>query len=275
MRHTLIADSGSTKCDWALDGKIFSTHGLNPIHLSDDAILSVLKEELLPHITIGDEPIEVNFYGSGVIASQEERVKHLLTEALAGNVVSIFVGSDLLGAARALLGHKEGIACILGTGSNSCLYDGHSIVANTPPLGFILGDEGSGAVLGRRFLNALYKGALPSSLREEFEVETGMTMPDVINRVYRQPLPARWLASLSPFVHSHLHHPGVEAIVVDGFRQFLRINITPYGRPDLPVNAVGSIAHHYRPQMEQAAKEEGFTIGTIARSPIERLLLPL
>jgi N-acetylglucosamine kinase-like BadF-type ATPase len=165
--------------------------------------------------------------------------------------------SDLLGAARALCGRAEGLACILGTGSNSCLFDGSRIVANTPPLGYILGDEGSGAVLGKLFLNALYKGVIGSETKKAFEEENRMTLAEVIERVYRQPLPNRWLASLSPFIHSRLSDPAVEALVTDSFSTFIARNIDPYRRRDLPINAVGSIAFYYKEQLCQAAAEAG------------------
>ena len=180
--------------------------------------------------------------------------------------------SDLLGAARALCGDSEGLACILGTGANSCLYDGEKIVANTPPLGYILGDEGSGAVLGKRFLNALYKGQLSNETKSDFEAEMRMTLTEVIERVYRQSLPNRWLASLSPFIHSRLDDPAVEALVVDNFSDFIARNIEPYHRRDLPLQAVGSIAFYYRDQLSQAANKVGYAVGKILRSPLDGML---
>ena len=182
------------------------------------------------------------------------------------------VYSDLLGAARAVCGRREGIACILGTGANSCLYDGERIVQNTPALGYILGDEGSGAVLGRRLLNALYKGRLPQHLREAFEQETSLTMSDVIERVYRQPLANRFLASLSPFVARHLDEPALRNMVIDHFREFLRHNVAPYNAPQLPVGFVGSMAFHYQAELREAAHQEGFIMGDVMKSPIDGLL---
>ena len=180
--------------------------------------------------------------------------------------------SDLLGAARALCGHNCGIASILGTGANSCLYDGRRIVANTPALGYILGDEGSGAVLGRRFLNALYKGVLSKEIRDSFEAETGLTMAAIIDRVYRQPLANRFLASLSEFIHRHLDDEAVREIVISNFDDFFLRNIVPYGRRDLPVSFVGSIAWHYQSELQASAIRQGFTLGTILKTPIEGLL---
>jgi N-acetylglucosamine kinase-like BadF-type ATPase len=184
---------------------------------------------------------------------------------------TVEVAGDLLGAARALCGSNEGIACILGTGANSCLYDGRQIIANTPPLGYVLGDEGSGAVLGIRFLNAVLKGLLPERLKTELLDWLQMTEADIIGRIYRQPLANRWLASLSLFIATHIDETDVRALVTDNFRQFFRRNVVQYGRRDLPVCFVGSIAHYYREQLGEAAAAEGFTLGRVEKSPVDGL----
>jgi N-acetylglucosamine kinase-like BadF-type ATPase len=270
----LIADSGSTKTDWALTDEnglqcIVHTQGLNPVHQPREVMVEVLKTELLPQLD-GVEVHEVFFYGSGVRPTEESLMCQLLQECTGAQYVEAH--SDLLGAARALCGHEEGVACILGTGANSCLFDGKQIVRNTPALGYILGDEGSGANLGISLLNGLYKGVLPASLRRQFEDETGLQLSDVIERVYRQPLANRFLASLSPFIHTHLHEPLLSRMVVERFRVFLCRNISPYGRHDLPIAAVGSIAFYFQDQLRLAAEKEGYTIGRVERSPLEALL---
>lgn len=270
----LIADSGSTKTDWALaEGKTLvktlHTQGINPVHLSENEVRTILRDELLPQLQ-DNRVNQVFFYGSGVRPTEEEPMRRILSEEL--NTTQVEAKGDLLGAARALCGHEEGLACILGTGANSCYYDGERIVQNIPPLGYILGDEGSGAVLGVRLLNALYKRQLPDALRQEFESEYGMSLTDIINRVYRQPLANRFLASLSPFVHGHLHVPAMSHLVINNFREFIQRNIVPYGRPDLPLSAVGSIAYYYRAQLRQAAEKEGVALGRIERSPIQALI---
>ena len=278
-RFIVIADSGSTKTDWAVVSNIqsdrvlrVSTQGINPIHQGDEDLLRVLRDELCSQISSMISNINaVYFYGSGVTPQQEGRVVELLGSVFPA-ATDIEAHSDMLGAAHALCGHSEGLACILGTGANSCLYDGEKIVRNTPALGFILGDEGSGAVLGRLFLNAIYKFKLYAGAREEFEQHTGLSMADVINHVYRQPMANRWLASLSPYIHQHIDKPEVEALVVDNFRSFIRSNIVPYGRANLPLNAVGSIAWHYREQFALAASEEGYVVGKILRSPLDALV---
>lgn len=264
----LIADSGSTKTDWAFADQRIQTQGINPFHQDDDTIRHILQELCE---TLHPSPSTVLFYGSGVRPELEPKMVRLLREAFP-SAVSVEAHSDLLGAARALCGRHEGIACILGTGSNSCLYDGEHIVRNTPSLGYILGDEGGGAVMGIRFLNALYKGQLPASLKATFESTTGYTVASVIDRVYRQELANRWLASLSIFIHEHLDEPGVEALVVGNFRDFVHRNIVPYGRKDLPVSAVGSIAYYFEPQLREAVNNEGYALGRILRSPLEGLV---
>ena len=275
----LIADSGSTKTEWVLtDGKSvagrYLTAGINPFHLSEEAILGILRQELLPALTDSVphshlSTLEIYFYGSGVrpeVAGDMSRLLRLVFPE-----AGVEVCSDLMGAARAVCGRSEGIAAILGTGANSGLYDGREIVANTPPLGYILGDEGSGAVLGRNFINALYKGFINQKIRTDFEHDMQLNMAAIIGRVYRQPQANKFLASLAPFIASHLDDDDIETLVVDNFRSFYRHNIVPYHRSDLPVSFVGSIAYHFEAQLRLAASLEQFTIGRIMKSPIDGL----
>ena len=266
---TIIADSGSTKTDWLIGSERISTQGINPIHQDDDTILAILNNELLPNLKSQISNLKsIRFYGAGVRPEQEERMERLLAQVFP-NTTSIEAKSDMLGAARALCGKNEGLACILGTGANSCLFDGERIIQNTPPLGYILGDEGSGAVMGRMFLNALYKNRLYEGAKEEFEYFFKLDMATVIECVYRQPMANRWLASLCPYIHQHLDQPSVQEVVVQNFRLFIRHNLAPYRRPHLPINAVGSVAHFFRKQLELAAAAEGYTIGKILRSPLD------
>lgn len=278
----LIADSGSTKTDWAFvapNGDIvqrLDTPGINPFHQDDATIIDILKHLSVSSVPLGEkgEELSLYFYGSGCTPEQTSRIHNLLLNTF-GNVSSIDVYSDMLGAARAVCGRYEGVACILGTGANSCLYDGERIVANTPALGYVLGDEGSGAVLGRLFLNALYKGRLPQSLRETFERETSLTMADVIRCVYREPLANRFLASFSPFISQHLDVEPLRELVIDNFRQFLRNNVAPYQAHQSllpPVSFVGSMAFCYSSELREAARLEEFTVGQIVKSPMEGLI---
>lgn len=271
---TLIADSGSTKTDWVISPlEVIHTQGINPVHQSREVILTILRNELLPCLTTGaaSNVRNVCFYGSGVRPELETLMEDVLREAFP-RTEHVEVHSDMLGAARAVCGRSEGVAAILGTGANSCLYDGERIVANTPALGYVLGDEGSGAVLGRLFLNAVYKGVLSKEIKDAFEASIGVTMADIINKVYRQPLANRFLASLSEFIHEHLDDVAVRQIVIDNFRDFFQKNIVPYGRRDLPVSFVGSVAWHYQQELHEAAATEGFTVDTVVKSPLDGLM---
>ena len=185
---------------------------------------------------------------------------------------TIFLENDLLGAARALCGREEGIACILGTGANSCLYDGEKIVQNTSPLGYILGDEGSGAVLGKLFMNAIFKNPAFFALQTLYLQETGLTMPLITNKVYREPLANRFLASTSSFIRQHLDFEPLRQLVIDNFRSFFRHNVVQYQRAELPVHAVGSIAWYYQDELAVAVKEEGFQLGQLLKTPIDGLV---
>jgi N-acetylglucosamine kinase-like BadF-type ATPase len=271
---TLTADSGSTKTVWRLtpaDGSqplFFTTQGLSPIHQSEDEIQRAIDTELLPKLLpYPSEGMTIEFYGSGCLPELCPTVERCLRRSFA-RAAAVTVDSDLMGAARALCGSSEGIACILGTGANSCLYDGHNITMHTPPMGYILGDEGSGADLGKRLLNLMYKGHLSAALRHDFEQQTGMGYADVIRRTYREPMAARFLASLSPFIHGHLDEPELMRMVGDSFRDFFRLHVAPYGRRDLPVAFVGSIAHNYKALLAEAAGEEGFVLGRVMRQPL-------
>lgn len=268
----LIADSGSTKTDWMLveQESVVKTQGITPIHQSSDTIRRILEQELKPQLAETNATLTaVFFYGSGCTPAKVPVMEALLKETLDAERVEVH--SDLMGAARALCGRDEGIACILGTGANSCLYDGERIIQNTPALGFILGDEGSGAVLGRMFINAIFKNPQFAVLRDAFLEEQQLTMSDIIQRVYREPMANRFLASTSLFIGKHIANPLLHALVTDNFRQFFRCNIRPYQRPDLPVHFVGSMATHYSSHLSEAAQAEGFTIGRVQKSPMKGL----
>lgn len=281
---TLIVDSGSTKTSWCFaflldtssaDGaRTVTTEGLNPAVMSAEEVEEKIAKALnhcLQSLSISAADVEnVFFYGAGCISGRagvvSESIQSILVDA------RIYVADDLLGAARALCGHKAGIACILGTGSNSCLYDGENIVAHTPALGYVLGDEGSGAVLGRKFLNAVLKQTLPENIRKRFLQESGLDMAEVINRVYRSPAPNRFLASMSKYIHGYLDEKEVRDIVIDNFEDFIRNNILAYGYKFRTINVVGSIAYHYKEQLTEAASRNGFQIGKIIKNPIEGLI---
>lgn len=271
----LIADSGSTKTDWCalLDGtpvKRIVTKGINPFFQSEEEIQQELTHNLrsqLPKGTINS----VCFYGAGCTPERGPVLRRAIADSLSV-IGNIKVHSDMLAAARGLCGHESGIACILGTGSNSCFYNGKEITHNVSPLGFILGDEGSGATLGKLLIGDLLKGQLPTSLKDEFLRQFDLTVPEIIDRVYRQPFPNRFLASLSPFIAQHLEKPGVRQLVEDNFISFFRKNVMQYDYLNYPVHFIGSIAYYYRDILQESARREGIHIGKIQRSPMEGLI---
>lgn len=279
----LIADSGSTKTDWCLcnqDTIILSiqTQGINPYHQTEEAIEEVLRDELLPQFKAQSSKLKAHvsqpkviFYGSGCAnATACNRIKEALFKVLGSEDVTVH--SDLLGAARALCGHEEGIACVLGTGSNSCLYNGKEITANTPPLGYILGDEGSSAVLGRRLVGDCLKNQLPEAIRDEFLAEYQLTQEVILEKVYRQPLANRFLASLTPFLSKHREVPEVHKLLVESFTDFFVRNVKQYRRPWLPIHFVGSIANAFPGELKEAAESLGMELGSILQSPMEGLI---
>lgn len=275
----VIADCGGTKSDWILADGIASmqrmhTLGINPFSLPEAdiaALLGPVVEAVGQMFTTGDY-LELFFYGAGCNAVGARLMQTLLQQAFAPFHPSLHVHSDLLGAARALCQRAEGVACILGTGSNSCLYDGTDVVANTPPLGYILGDEGSGSDLGKTFLHLLLKGQLPSAMREEFYATMGMTYAQIISRIYQQPCANRFLASLAPFIGQHLDNEQVRETVIERFRRFVHFNLLPYQRAELPVNFNGGVAHHFGSLLTEAVTAEGLQMGSICQSPMPGLL---
>lgn len=293
----IIADSGSTKTDWCVkDGNAtlakVKTQGINPFHMMEETIEMILLEQLVPALKdalssinmdgIGEgkatrkaldgdgwlDNIEaIYYYGAGCTPALCPVMQMIIGKAFP-KVKDIEVGSDMLGAAKALCGESEGIACILGTGANSCLYDGKKIVSNVSPMGYILGDEGSGAVIGKTFVSELYKGNHRDFI-PVFERETGLSQAEIIQKVYREPMANRFLASLSTFIVRHIkNNAWIEDMVVECFRLFFRRNVSHYNRPDLPVSFVGSIAFYYKNQLEKAAKLEGYSIGKIMKAPL-------
>lgn len=271
----LIADSGSTKTDWCvvLNGtpiKRFSTKGINPFFQSEEDIQRELTLSLLPQLPEGKTD-SVYFYGAGCTPEKAPVLRRAIADSLSV-VGTIKANSDMLAAAHGLCGSEAGIVCILGTGSNSCFYNGEEIVANVSPLGFILGDEGSGAVLGKLLVGDILKNQLPAALKEEFLKRFDLTPPEIIDRVYRQPYPNRFLASLSPFLADHLDEPAIRALVLNSFIAFFRRNVMQYDYERYAVNFIGSVAYCYKEILLEAAQETGIRIGKILQSPMEGLI---
>ena len=271
----LIADSGSTKTDWCviLDNtpiKRIGTKGLNPFFQSEEEIQQELTHSLLPQWPDGTID-SVYFYGAGCTPEKAPTLRRAIADSLpvVGNIKAY---SDMLAAARGLCGREAGITCILGTGSNSCFYDGKEIVNHISPLGFILGDEGSGAVLGKLLVGDILKNQLSPAIKEAFLKQFDLTVPEIIDRVYRQPFPNRFLASLSPFIAQHLEEPGIRQLVLGSFIAFLRRNVMQYDYTQYPAHFIGSVAHCYKEILQEAAQETGIRIGKILQSPMEGLI---
>lgn len=271
----LIADSGSTKTDWAVIennqlGKVITTKGMNPVFQSTDEIIAEITENLLPHLPTKHFS-NIFFYGAGCIPEKVSVVENALRQVLTVDE-KVEVNSDLLAAARALCGKEPGIACILGTGSNSCFYDGKQIAWQVPALGFILGDEGSGANLGKRLVSDLLKNQLDDQLKAEFFAQFNTNMADIIENVYRKPFPSRYLASLNVFLEQHKTHKAVNALLVNAFSDFICRNVMQYDYHEYPMNCIGTIALVYQSELTEAAQALGVKIGTINKAPMEGLL---
>jgi N-acetylglucosamine kinase-like BadF-type ATPase len=270
----LLADGGSTKVDWRLvergvEVKRVTTSGANPFFRTREDIAGELKSALVPALA-GHRPDAVYFFGAGCVADRRDIVAGAIADTI--DTPYIEVDSDLLAAARGLCGTRPGIACILGTGSNSCFWDGHQIREHIPPLGYLLGDEGSGAVLGRLFLGACLKGVLTNGVRERFLELYGFTTAAVLEAVYRGPHPNRFLASMSPFIAANLHDASVRDLVAGAFRDFFVRNVMRYDYLDNEAHFTGSIAHHYEPLLRRTAASLGVAIGTVTQSPMEGLI---
>lgn len=271
----LIADSGSTKTDWGLleNGKLarkIRSAGMNPFQMSEDEIRDEIKNRLVPDLptTVLDE---VHFYGAGCTKEKQPIVERALKACLTIEG-ECEVASDMLGAARGICGHEPGIACILGTGSNSCSYDGKYIVKNVSPLGFILGDEGSGAVLGKLLVGDVLKNQLPKEICERFFEKFKLTPAEIIDRVYRRPKPNTFLASFVPFLEENIGEPQIYKLVKDSFSSFLRRNVMQYdGWQTLPIGFNGSIAVFYKKPLMEALQEAGMHLGRIIQAPLEAL----
>lgn len=274
MQEILIADSGATKTDWCLtkDGEIvhrFSSKGISPVFQTGEEIAEEIKLHVYPVLkdaTIG----AVFFYGAGCIPEKIALVRDAIYQSFPVDTIQVY--SDLIAAAHSLCGHKAGIACILGTGSNSCEWDGTAIVKQISPLGFILGDEGSGAVLGKHLVGDALKNQLTEGLKEALLDEYGLTPALIIDKVYRQPFPNRFLASLSPFLLKHIDDPTIRQIVTRSFSAFFERNVMQYDYQKNKVNFVGSIAWYFSDLLKEVAAKKGIEIGRIDQSPMPGLI---
>ncbi len=272
----LIAESGGTKTQWcgvteSEQTEIISTIGLNPNFVSQETIKEVLSSEVLP--SINNPPIkEVWFYGAGCAGkAMEKKISSAIGEVLPSAPVHVF--SDLTGAARGLLGSEKGYICMIGTGSNSGYYDGSKITANVPPLGFILGDEGSGAALGKKILADFLRGIMPQSLSDEFRAIYGAEKDDIVSNVYRGVFPSRYIGGFVQFLKEHISEPYCRNLVKRSFGEFVERNLKLYNVIEKTRIAVtGSVAWHFRDILEEVLQENNFTISMISQGPIEGII---
>ncbi len=273
----LIADSGATKIEWRLiaeNGQVkqASSEGYNPYVQEDDDLRKGVEEHILP-IVAGHTIKELAFYGAGC-GSPEKNTKVSAVLAPYFPEAIIEVNNDLLAAARALCGTEPGIACILGTGSNSCFYDGTKASAKVPSLGYVLGDEGSGANMGKKLLTAAVRNRLPTSLQEAFNKRFGLKEDDVLENVYKQKHPSRFLASFMKFLMQHIKEPYVYALIYDSFTEFFTEIVKSYKDYDkYPVHFTGSVAFYYGNILRQVASDQGVTVKNIIEGPIAGLTL--
>jgi N-acetylglucosamine kinase-like BadF-type ATPase len=271
----LIADSGSTKTDWCMidragSRKTIQTVGINPYHMSSDAIRDVLDKELYPYLNPSSIK-QVHFYGAGCSTSSKCRTVESVLGAFFTDA-EIEVEHDLLGAARALCDHKPGIACILGTGSNSCYFNGRVIASNAVSLGYLLGDEGSGAYLGKQLLTDYFLKYLPEDLSLKLQEDNHLTLETTLDALYNKPRPNRFLASFSLFIHKNKDHPYCRQLLEKSFDDFIRISVSQYpGYKNLNVNFLGSVAYFFRDELEKSAIKADIRPGLILRSAIDGL----
>ena len=276
MSMNLIADSGSTKTAWCLSYssqivKRFETVGINPFFQTEDDITIQLRETLLPQI-VGNDVENVYFYGAGCADPVKNKVFEGLLKLVVG-AKEAFVASDMLGAARGLLGRESGIACILGTGANSGVYDGEKLVKGVYAGGYILGDEGSGGVLGKLLISDWVKKQMPQDVYDALTEEYGLTYLGVVDMVYKQPFPNRWLAQFTKFMSAHREHPYIHILLVEAFKAFFERNIKQYDEwKTLEVGFVGSIAFYFNAELREAAAMCGVKLGKVMQNPIEGLV---
>lgn len=270
----LIADSGATKTRWCLSGKDmpseqFMTVGVNPFFRTTDDIVEEWVKSPLSRLR--EEVKQVIFYGAGIVSPEKaELVRKALVRFFPEAETGVF--SDLLAAARATLGTKSGIACILGTGSNSCRYNGEEITDHVPPLGFILGDEGSGSYLGRQLVGDYLKKLMPGDLAEKFQKKYPIPYTEFLNEVYHGERPSRFLAGFVPFLKENISDTYCVRLIGDAFERFIERNVAQY--PDYrsqPVCFVGSVAFYFQEQLVNVLQEKGLIPGVILKDPLEKL----
>lgn len=271
----LIADSGATKAEWCFvkgtKTKSIITQGISPYFLDVPQITALLQKELLPALR-KEEINEIYYYGTGCAnADNAKLVKKAIQKVF--TTAKIEVTHDLMASARSLCGKEKGIACILGTGSNSCYYNGKKIVKNSPGLGYVLGDEGSGAYLGKKVIQYYLYGTFDDELRGRFDATYTTTTAEILESVYKKPLPNRYLAGYARFLADNRGHYMIENIIEDGLNDFFFNHLCKYREIwNMPVNFTGGIAFGFKDVLQQLCDSYEFEMGKILKNPIEGLV---
>lgn len=274
MANILVADSGSTKTHWILfkdekKNNPFVTPGINPFYQDSESIIGTIESTLKKNVII--QPDHIFFYGAGCANQKQEIVINALKRIYPTS--DVFVGSDLLGAARALCQDKSGIACILGTGSNSCFYNGREIETHVAPLGYILGDEGSGAVLGKKLISDILKNQMPEVVSQRFFDTYQLNVSSILDSAYKQPFPNRYFAQFTKFIGDNIEIPEIENIVLESFEEFITRNILQYEQVrTTDIYFTGSVAWYFQEQLKPALAKFDLHPSKITKAPLEDLI---
>ncbi len=275
MTSILIADSGSSKTEWCLltgtKKKTIITQGMSPYFLSGDQIKKILVENILPEVK-NSLPAKIFFYGTGCSnAGNVKMVKDAFKAVFKS--ADVFIDHDLMGAAKALCGNEKGVACILGTGSNSCYYNGKKIIKNSPGLGYVLGDEGSGAYLGKKVIQYYLYNTFDEDLMERFNAKFNTDAAGILDAVYKKPLPNKYLAGYALFLAENRGHFMIENIIEDGFNDFFFNHIYKYRESwTMPVHFTGSIAFGFKDVLKDMCHSYELQLGKVLKRPMDGLI---
>lgn len=275
MASILIADSGSTKTDWFFkgeDGEVisFKSAGLNPYFYTPDELSSEINQAI-PSKIDRKTKVEVTFYGSGCSSSERQgEISEAIKNAFPNAETEVY--SDLMAAARCSLGREKGMVVIIGTGSNVALFDGERITDTIQSLGYMFGDEASGAWFGKALMTDFLTGKMPKQVSDHFADWHKLTFEQILEKTYRNNQPSRFLASMVPFMNLHLSNDYVSSLLTQGFEAFFNAMASQLPTQNGEViGAVGSIAYHFKPFLEKSANTRGFKLSTVTNTPIEGL----
>ena len=276
MAVKLVADSGATKCEWCLiqprKTTIFVTQGLSPYFLGKEAMTDIIRKEVLPNLSKNTSIDSVHFYGTGLGNPNHAKMVNKVLKSIFPSS-KIEVNTDILAAARALCGNENGIACILGTGSNSCYYNSKKIVKNRAGIGYILGDEGSGAYLGKKVVQYYLYETFDAELMEKFKKQYGLSPTEILENVYQKPLANRYLASFTLFLAENRGHYMIENIIEDVLNDFFYQHLLKYKEIwEYPINFIGSVAFGFSDILQELCAAYEFKVGKILQKPMEGLI---